>query len=199
MSLRNYDKMARYYRFWDVDRTILKDVLNALAGKRRRGDPLPLAQIEAMRKGRERKKRKRRVAAIKRAAERDKPRRRKYHRNFGWSIADRIVRTMEPGCWYGAGDLAQAVGAPAKQGRSRIRQRLLRASLVERTANPEWTATHPNPWEVMAGAAVEPRWLYRLTGAGEAYRVGLLSKSSAPSIRDNSAAAQKLDEGNAVK
>jgi hypothetical protein len=171
--------MTRWRRFWNPDpETILKDVLAALDDRRRPGDPMLTRVRIAMDEGRARAKRERRRAARERCYARQRTRGTKYRAKGGWSIADRMVRIMEPGEWYGVGDLARALGEP-RSSRAKMRQVLLARGLVSRTRNPA-KREQLDPWQIMSGQEQEPDWLYRLSGSGEAYRAKLLSSSVAP-------------------
>jgi hypothetical protein len=80
---------------------------------------------------------------------------------------------MEPGSWYGVGDITRALGEP-RSSRGVVQQVLLPRGLVRRARNPA-RGVRLNPWQIMAGGDQEPDWLYRLTEKGEAYRSRLMS------------------------
>jgi hypothetical protein len=82
----------------------------------------------------------------------------------GQSIADRMLRTMQPGEWYGMGDIARMAGIH-KSGRGKVHQILLRRGWVEQAANPAFRGIL-DPWQIMAGGEPEPQHLYRLTELG---------------------------------
>jgi hypothetical protein len=82
----------------------------------------------------------------------------------GQSIADRMLRAMKPGEWYGQGDIARMAGIH-KSGRGKVHQVLLRRGWVEKTQNPAFRGIL-NPWQIMRGGEPEPQHLYRLTEAG---------------------------------
>ncbi len=73
---------------------------------------------------------------------------------FPETIAGRMLARMEPGAWYGRGDLVNLVG----EGRSSrpIVNRMLSRGWLERVANPAWQGT-TNPQRVMAEGGAEPR------------------------------------------
>jgi hypothetical protein len=152
--------------------TMLADVLAAQDDRWRPGDPLLTRVRVALDEGRARAKRERQRAARNRCYARQRMRGVKYGPKRGWSIADRMVRIMEPGEWYGVGDLARALDEP-RSSRAKMRQVLLARGWVTRSRNP---ARHEqlDPWQIMAGREQEPDWLYRLTEAGEAYRFDLM-------------------------
>jgi hypothetical protein len=82
----------------------------------------------------------------------------------GHSIADRMLRAMRPGEWFGMGDIARMAGVDASA-RAKVHQVLLRRHWVEKAVNPAFRGTL-NPWQIMAGAEPEPKHLYRLTELG---------------------------------
>jgi hypothetical protein len=166
---------------WDPDpETILADVLAAQDDHWHPGDPMLTCVRIAMDEGRARAKRERRRAARQRCYARQRARGTKYRAKGGWSIADRMIRIMEPGKWYGVGDVARALDEP-RSSRAKMRQVLLARGLVTRTKNPA-KREQLDPWQIMAGREQEPDWLYRLSGSGEAYRAKLLSGSVAPKV-----------------
>jgi hypothetical protein len=164
---------------WNPDpETILADVLAAQDDRRRPGDSMLVRVRIAMAEGRARAKRERQRAARNRCYARQRARGTKYGAKSGWSIADRMIRIMEPGKWYGVGDLARALGEP-RSSRAKMTQVLVPRGLVMRARNPA-RREKLDPWKILAGREQEPDWLYRLTEAGEAYRAKLLSSSVAP-------------------
>ena len=72
------------------------------------------------------------------------------------------MAVMELGKWYGARDIAALSGFPTKDVRATLIQKLVARGEVERVKNPAWRPGVPNPQQIMAGAEVEPMWLYRL-------------------------------------
>jgi hypothetical protein len=93
----------------------------------------------------------------------------------GQSIADRMLRTMTPGAWYGMGDIARMAGVD-RSARGKVHQILLRRAWIEKAANPAFRGTL-DPWEIMRGAEPEPQHLYRLT------ELGIRVKSELPRYR----------------
>jgi hypothetical protein len=89
----------------------------------------------------------------------------------GQSIADRMLRAMRPGEWYGMGDIARMAGAD-KSGRGKVHQVLLRRRWVEKARNPAYQGIL-DPWQIKAGAEPEPLHLFRLTELGERVKAGL--------------------------
>lgn len=88
-------------------------------------------------------------------------------------IADRMLRAMEPGKWYGMGDLMRLAGTD-RSGRSKVHQVLKAGGWIEKAANPRY-AGPVNPFRIIEmGEEPEPKHLYRLTQAGEVRREGLL-------------------------
>ena len=87
--------------------------------------------------------------------------------NLGSDLADRLILSMEPGKWYGRGDLIQMADL-TRSDRIKVDQVLLRYGLVQRARNPEWQGTCDGKM-TKASDALEPMWLYRMTSRGEAY------------------------------
>lgn len=135
----------------------------------KKGDSRPLADVKAQMDARRANVAKKRLAAAERieAATRAK---RKIVKP-GQSIADRMLRAMAPGSWYGMGDLARLAGVE-RNGRGKVHQVMVRRGWIERQRNPQWSGKVPNPWEIMDGAEPEPEWLYRMTAVGEARQKG---------------------------
>lgn len=134
--------------------------LQALAyEQKRRGVPRAVtAKIEATKKA-NRKRRQAEATKLwheKRAAE-IKAKRGK----FGDRWEDRCVRVMRPGEWYADRDLQTLMGASEDQP---VQVAPMRAKLIERRRNPEWRGQN------RYGEMQQPKWLYRLTPAGELRR-----------------------------
>lgn len=89
----------------------------------------------------------------------------------GQSIADRMLRAMRPGEWFGMGDIARMVGVGKSQ-RGKVHQVLLRRGWVEKAKNPAFRGIL-NPQEIMAGGEPEPLHLFRLTELGLRVRAAL--------------------------
>jgi hypothetical protein len=87
----------------------------------------------------------------------------------GESIAHQMMKAMEPGSWYGRGDLMRMIGADKDQ-RSTVRRIMLKRGWVESAPNPAFTGRRFTPQEIQAGAEPEPEKLYRLTDAGRRAR-----------------------------
>jgi hypothetical protein len=126
----------------------------------KKGDSRPRQDVEASIAGRRRAMQARRAASsvetlINRKRERVAP---------GESIAHRMLKAMEPGKWYGRGDLMRLTGAD-KDHRSTVRQIMLKRGWVESAPNPAFTGRRFTPQEIQAGAEPEPEKLYRLTEA----------------------------------
>ena len=90
----------------------------------------------------------------------------------GQDIASRMLRAMEPGCWYGMGDIMRLAGAQRHE-RGKVRQVLLKQGWVKVTHNGAHSGRRYSPDEIEAGAEPEPERLYTLTAAGLARRRGL--------------------------
>jgi hypothetical protein len=82
----------------------------------------------------------------------------------GQSIADRMLRAMRPGEWFGMGDIARMAGVD-RSARGKVHQILLRRGWIEKAANPAFRG-QLGPWAIIAGAEPEPQHLYRLTELG---------------------------------
>ncbi|GLR91304.1 hypothetical protein [Bradyrhizobium iriomotense] len=89
----------------------------------------------------------------------------------GQSIAERMLRVMRPGEWYGQGDIARMAGV-GTSARSKVHQVLLRRRWVEKVRNPAYQGIL-NPWRINAGAEPEPLHLFRLTELGERIKAAL--------------------------
>ena len=129
----------------------------------KKGDKRPVCDIEASVAGRKRGK----VAKQRAAAERNMAawRARNLCRALlGRSIADRMLRVMQPGEWYGQGDISRLAGV-SSSARAKVHQVLLRRGWVEKARNPAFSGIL-NPWQIMAGGEPEPLHLYRLTELG---------------------------------
>lgn len=148
--------------WWPNPDTIIEDLLRLSDGTRGRTGPRSYADVEKALAGK-RKARAARNAGNRAKLEQERKAIKARRRSPpGQGIADRMLRAMQPGEWYGAGDLARAVGA-GRGARSKVAQTLLRRRLVERTRNPAWSSAPVDPWRIMAGEIREPKWLYRLT------------------------------------
>jgi hypothetical protein len=75
---------------------------------------------------------------------------------------------MQPGKWYGRGDLIQMADL-TRNDRGKVNQVLLHYGLVQRARNPEWKGTWGGNGMIRASDVLEPMWLYRMTPRGEAY------------------------------
>lgn len=101
-----------------------------------------------------------------------------------WAV-DQVIAVMEPGCWYGTPELVAAFrGEIPKDGVCEAMSRYnRRRDFLERAKNPAWKpeldrqyvyvlkARHWR-WKDTRGLplppeTIEPRWVYRLTPAGE--------------------------------
>lgn len=130
----------------------------------KKGDKRPACDVETQQATRRRNLKAKQAAAADRIlAEASK--RNSTARPPGEDIASRMLRVMEPGKWYGMGDVARLAGID-RTGRGKVHQVLLRRKWVEQARNPGWSAQIPNPWEIHSGAEPQPKNLYRLTEAG---------------------------------
>jgi hypothetical protein len=127
----------------------------------KKGDKRPRQDVEASIAGRRKAAKARRVANAG-----ETPNRRKRVRVApGASIAHRMLKAMEPGNWYGRGDLMRMVGADKDQ-RSTVKRIMMKRGWVESVPNPAYTGRRFTPQEIQAGAEPEPEKLYRLTEVG---------------------------------
>jgi hypothetical protein len=94
----------------------------------------------------------------------------------GGSIADRMLRAMEPGNWYGMGDIARMAGV-GSSARAKVHQVLLRRGWAEKAENPAFRGILSPP-DILAGAEPEPLHLFRLTELGLRVKGVLLSEIS---------------------
>ena len=136
----------------------------------KRGDKRPLCDIDASVTARKRIKAEKQLAATERTLAAA------HARNLdralpGQSIADRMLRAMQPGEWLGMGDIARLAGVSASA-RSKVHQVLLRRGWIEKALNPAFRGIL-DPWSIMAGAEPEPLHLYRLTETGLRVRAAL--------------------------
>jgi hypothetical protein len=134
----------------------------------RKGDKRPWYDIAASVSA------KRRIRAEKAVAERalaGAGERNRYRPHPGQSIADRMLRAMQAGAWYGMGDIARMAGVD-RSARSKVPQVLLRRHWIEKTTNSAFRGTL-DPWQIMAGAEPEPQYLYRLTELGLSVKAAL--------------------------
>lgn len=136
----------------------------------KRGDKRQWFDIEAAKQGQARW----RQAKRDRAAERILAASRLKHARpaEGQDIASRMLRAMEPGQWYGVGDLMRMTGE-ARTSRSKVHQVLLKQGWVEAARNPAWSGRTFSPDEIEAGAEPQPERLYRLTEDGMRRRAAL--------------------------
>lgn len=149
---------------WEVNPdTIIEDLLRASSDKRTRTDPRTLAEIDSIKAGRKRGKAQRmaRRLAEKLAAQPKAP-----------FVIDRFIRLMEPGEWYGLNSVADAAGVNV-QHQGIVGRTLLQNRLAVRQGNPAWTVRVMTRGPIPPGFRSEPKWLYRLTLAGEARRLAL--------------------------
>lgn len=161
--------MKRKDKWIRISETILADIQDAMDPPRRRTEPRPLWHVLAMQKGYEKwmanKKKQARIKSEARLKAQHKAR--TPVDGTGWRY--QVLGLMAPGEWYGMKALGRAIGAdPSKAGR--MRQVLERNAWVRRAANPAWSTKAVDPWEIMAGAVREPKWLYQITEAGIEWR-----------------------------
>jgi hypothetical protein len=138
----------------------------------RKGDKRPWYDIEASVSAKRRIRADKQKAAAERSLARTRERNNRYRPPPGHSIADRMLRAMQPGAYYGMGDIARMAGVD-RSARGKVHQVLLRRRWIEKADNPAFRGTL-DPWQIMSGAEPEPKHLYRLTEPGLRVRAGLL-------------------------
>jgi hypothetical protein len=138
----------------------------------RKGDKRPWYDIEASVSAKRRIRAGKQEALTERSLARARERGNRYRPPPGQSIAERMLRAMQPGAWYGMGDIARMAGVD-RSARAKVPQVLLRRNWIEKAANPAYRGTL-DPWQIMAGAEPEPQHLYRLTELGLRVRAELL-------------------------
>jgi len=77
---------------------------------------------------------------------------------------------MAPGEWYGAAELGRAAELTRNSLHATLYQRAVRRALVERGIN----GAYDNRLHAAQQPTMEPRYLWRLTKAGEAARVSAM-------------------------
>lgn len=147
---------------WDPNpNTMLEDLTKIAAKTYRPTDPMTVATQRALAEGLRRKA----TARNKRC--RDNPVPTLSRRNYpvGQRLADRVMRLMEPGQWYGLKAVARAAGVTVSEGGS-VKQSFDRNAWATRVANPKWDAAAVLAGNPDAPVVCEPQFLYRLTDAG---------------------------------
>jgi hypothetical protein len=145
--------------------------LLALAAEQRRPRrrPVKVVQKWLRTKRRIQEERERKATARRLAAQKGPERQRPLWgliRPFGLRNIDRQLAVMEPGKWYGRGDVVRMVGLE-RYARDKISIVAHQKGAVQRRRNPAWTP-------IRFGEPAEPLWLYRLTPYGEAWREAVL-------------------------
>lgn len=101
-----------------------------------------------------------------------KPRGVKRTAEYGERLADRMVKAMAPGLWYGQRDITRAMGLPRGHN-AKLLQELWPRRWVERRRNPAYRGAAKMA-QCRPGGGAEPIWLYRLTRLGELHREAVL-------------------------
>lgn len=135
----------------------------------KKGDRRPAYDIEATKQGRAKAVQAKRDAAAERILASNKAKAAASKPAPGMDIASRMLRAMEPGQWYGMGDLVRLIGA-SREARGKVHQVLVKQGWVEAARNPAYSGRRYSPDEIEAGAEPEPERLYRLTEVGMARR-----------------------------
>jgi hypothetical protein len=153
---------------------VVADEMDRRSRFTRKGDKRLLVDIERQKAGIRRARKAKQDAAAERLAAEQKARR-AAAAHKGGSVSERMLKAMEPGKWYGRGDLMR-LAETDRNNRSNVHQVLKTKGWIEKARNPAWTGERLNPWLIQAGAEPEPQWLYRLTAIGQAHRDGLLNR-----------------------
>jgi hypothetical protein len=160
---------------YTIDPTELWAAIDRLADERdqswrftKKGDKRPAYDVETAKAARRKNLRAKQDVAIDRILAEANKRNRRRASPEG-SIADRMLRAMEPGKYYGQGDLARLAGE-GRSSRAKVHQVMLRKGWIEKVRNPAWCGNQFLPWEIAGGAEPQPQHLYRLTHAGLAKR-----------------------------
>lgn len=141
----------------------------------KKGDKRPWYDVEAQKASRKRNIKARQEAATERSLAKARARN-STARPAGEDIASRILKAMQPGAYYGMGDLVRMIGE-SRSSRSKVIQ-LWRQGAIERARNPAWSGVRLNPLEIMGGKEPQPETLYRLTEAGLQKRNNLLASTT---------------------
>lgn len=149
-------------RRWEPDPDSILDSLLAAAANRghgtRKGDKRTPAEIASVVAGKRHTVLRKQAEAMER---RPKRARKMWH---GASGVTRLLRALQPGAWYGVGDMLKLSGL-AHYFDSIVWQRLWPAGWIERARNAAY-----DPALVIFSKAREPQWLWRLTATGTAER-----------------------------
>jgi hypothetical protein len=81
-------------------------------------------------------------------------------------VIQRIVCAMVPGSWHSRGDLMRAIGG-GRGDRCRLDDTLRPRGLVKRALNSAWVKV--GKYDCATGQR-DPKWVYKLTEAGEQFR-----------------------------
>jgi hypothetical protein len=118
----------------------------------KKGDTRPWYDIEASVSAKRRIRADKQKAAVERSQARTRECSR-YRPLPGRSIADRMLQAMQPGAWFGMGDIARMAGVD-RSARGKVHQVLLRRRWIEKAVNPRsvasstpgrsWLALNPN-------------------------------------------------------
>ncbi len=146
------------------------DALALLERPGRKGRRRPLSEIMAWRESWHRNRKAEQTAALDRLAASYVPHTYR-HRQFNsvFTLAHRIALAMEPGRWYGQGDLWRPAGVRRSSVKAHV-PKMRRLGYLERVRNPAGRPQALLPGEGVHQLPPErrnaPVWLYRLTGAG---------------------------------
>lgn len=147
--------------------TIIEDLLAAQSNKRSTYGPRDLEWNQNISIGHARGKARRREAAWAK---------REVATPAKESATNSFIKQMTPGHWYGLNTVADAAGVRIWITQA-VELDLRNRGLVERCRNPAWIPhggkRGRTKGPIPKGLRTEPKWLYRLTAAGEARRLAL--------------------------
>lgn len=144
-------------------KTLFEEVAALAAAQARGGRRVPTATTARLAAARKAKREARQKAATDRWHEERRQRTLEKRKRMvlGERWRDRCVRVMQPGQWYADRDLQNLMGAQEDQP---VQWSAQEEGLIERRRNPDWKGQN------RYGEMQQPKWLYRLTAAGEARR-----------------------------
>lgn len=148
---------------------LLNELLAVIDGSKQRKRERAREGFAAARERRKRAARERAEQRLEAAQRREKEERRLRLESRGMPVHVLALNVMEPGKWYGTGDVERLAGI-GRGVKVKLLQKLWPDRLVTRRLNPNYTGEVINPYRIHAGEIVEPKWLYSITPAGEAER-----------------------------
>lgn len=192
---RVFDAMAKAKNplafVWEpIDWSALAAHYRDVSRRTRKGDKRPREEVERQKAARRENIRRRQREATERryAATRKRIRGR-------WRF-EAALQAMAPGCWYGSVDVGHAIGLKTREAFTTL-LRLEACGLVERAQNPEWAEhVYRKGIGIHRQARREPKWLWGLTGAGEARRNALVASAGREGLASaDGSGARKSEAG----